>query len=175
MPWRSQIRMIRWVRAAVRSCARPGSAGEIHSSRPAGSVTTCTFTPLASVFLGEVGPAAADTVALREGAVEQYVVGVGFAKEPGCRVGEQVDDGCHAGVGGVDGNAEAGRELGEGVVPPQVQADEGTLVRSNRLTRLPDWVVDMPALEKLDVRWNACEPSPSLLTELERRGCVVLL
>jgi hypothetical protein len=25
MPWRSQIRMIRWVRAAVRSWARPGS------------------------------------------------------------------------------------------------------------------------------------------------------
>nr|WP_275409319.1 leucine-rich repeat domain-containing protein [Streptomyces sp. SID12501] len=48
-------------------------------------------------------------------------------------------------------------------------------VRSNRLTRLPDWVVEMTALEKLDVRWNACEPSPSLLTELERRGCVVLL
>jgi Leucine-rich repeat (LRR) protein len=47
-------------------------------------------------------------------------------------------------------------------------------VRSNRLTRLPDWVVDMPALEKLDVRWNTCEPSRSMLTELERLGCVVL-
>ncbi len=42
-PWRTQtrmIRIIRWVRAAVRSCARPGSTGEIDSSRPAGSVTT---------------------------------------------------------------------------------------------------------------------------------------
>ncbi|MBB4987552.1 hypothetical protein GGE06_008525 [Streptomyces sp. SFB5A] len=33
----------------------------------------------------------------------------------------------------------------------------------------------MPVLEKLDLRWNTCEPSPPLLTELERRGCVVLL
>ncbi|WP_443045992.1 hypothetical protein [Streptomyces sp. GQFP] len=48
-------------------------------------------------------------------------------------------------------------------------------MRSNRLTRLPDWVVEMPALEKLDPRWNPCEPSPSLLNQLERRGCVVLL
>ncbi len=44
-PWRSQIRMMRWARAAVRSWVRPGSAGEIHSSLPAGSATTCTFTP----------------------------------------------------------------------------------------------------------------------------------
>jgi hypothetical protein len=48
-------------------------------------------------------------------------------------------------------------------------------VRSNRLTRLPDWVVDLPALEKPDLRWNACEPSPALLNKLELRGCVVLL
>jgi hypothetical protein len=45
MPCRSQIRMIQWVRAAVRSWARPGRVGESYSSRPAGSVTTCTFTP----------------------------------------------------------------------------------------------------------------------------------
>jgi hypothetical protein len=33
-------------------------------------------------------------------------------------------------VSGADGNAEAGRELGEGVVAAQVhQADQGTLVR----------------------------------------------
>lgn len=32
------------VRAAVRSWARPGSTGEIHSGRPAVSVATCTFT-----------------------------------------------------------------------------------------------------------------------------------
>ncbi|WP_443072487.1 hypothetical protein [Streptomyces sp. NBC_01485] len=48
-------------------------------------------------------------------------------------------------------------------------------MRSNRLTWLPDWIVDMPSLEKLDLRWNVCEPSLSLRTELERRGCVVLL
>jgi hypothetical protein len=33
-------------------------------------------------------------------------------------------------VGGADGDAEPGSELGEGVVPAQVhQADQGTLVR----------------------------------------------
>lgn len=31
-PWRSRIRMIRWVRAAVRSWVRPDRAGESHSS-----------------------------------------------------------------------------------------------------------------------------------------------
>lgn len=80
--------------------------------------------------------------------------------------GTVVHRGCHRAQ-------TAARELPETLagLPRLRQLD----VRSNRLTRLPDWVVDMPALEKLDVRWNACEPSPSLLTELERRGCVVLL
>jgi hypothetical protein len=36
-------------------------------------------------------------------------------------------------------------------------------------------VPTIPSLEKLDLRWNACEPSAALLGELERRGCVVLL
>ncbi|WP_371797442.1 hypothetical protein [Streptomyces sp. NBC_01718] len=47
-------------------------------------------------------------------------------------------------------------------------------VRRNRLTQLSGWVVYVPALEKLDLRWNTCEHSPSLLTELELRGCVDL-
>jgi Leucine-rich repeat (LRR) protein len=48
-------------------------------------------------------------------------------------------------------------------------------LRGNRLVELPHRVLEMPALEKLDLRWNACEPPASLLAELERRGCVVLL
>ncbi|ANS67084.1 protein lap4 (protein scribble) (protein smell-impaired) [Streptomyces lincolnensis] len=48
-------------------------------------------------------------------------------------------------------------------------------VRGNRLTRLPEWLLDLPALEKLDLRWNPCARATPLLTELERRGCVVLL
>lgn len=48
-------------------------------------------------------------------------------------------------------------------------------LRSNRIVQLPGWVVRMPALEKLDLRWNPCLPSPQLLSELEQRGCVVLL
>ncbi|WP_405992339.1 hypothetical protein [Streptomyces sp. NBC_00986] len=47
-------------------------------------------------------------------------------------------------------------------------------LRSNRLTLLPDWVPAMPSLEELDLRWNDCDPPPALLTELERRGVVVL-
>lgn len=61
------------------------------------------------------------------------VVGTGFAEDAqqtGGAAGEQVDDGRGVGMGGADGNTEAGRELGEGVVPPQIhQADQGTLVR----------------------------------------------
>ncbi|OIK28464.1 hypothetical protein VT52_007430 [Streptomyces malaysiense] len=45
MPWRSQIRMIRWMRGAVRSWVRPGRAGEVHGRFPSGSVAACTFTP----------------------------------------------------------------------------------------------------------------------------------
>ncbi len=48
-------------------------------------------------------------------------------------------------------------------------------LRSNRIAQLPDWVARMPALEKLDLRWNTCMPSHHVLTELEERGCVVLL
>nr|WSY57885.1 hypothetical protein OG999_28425 [Streptomyces sp. NBC_00886] len=62
---------------------------------------------------------------------------------------------------------------------PQELADLPRLrqldVRSNRLTLVPDWVLGMPSLEKLDRRWNECAPSAALLTESERRGCVVLL
>ena len=35
--------------------------------------------------------------------------------------------------------------------------------------------VELPALEKLDLRWNDCPRDSPLTTELERRGCVVLL
>ncbi|MEU0838030.1 hypothetical protein ABZ370_00960 [Streptomyces sp. NPDC005962] len=38
-----------------------------------------------------------------------------------------------------------------------------------------DGGVDMPALEKLYLRWNACESSRALLTELGRRGRVILM
>lgn len=37
--------VILWVGTTVKSWARPGGAGKIHSSCPAGLVTTCTFTP----------------------------------------------------------------------------------------------------------------------------------
>ncbi|MFD0374605.1 hypothetical protein [Streptomyces sp. NPDC127112] len=47
-------------------------------------------------------------------------------------------------------------------------------LRSNRLGQLPDWLALMSSLEKLDLRWNEIDPSLPLLSELERRGCVVL-
>ncbi len=78
-PWPSRMRMMRWVRAAVRSCNRPGSAGESHSSRPSGSVTTCAFTPCPAVLVGVVGPSVTDPVAPGERAVQQNEVGVVFA------------------------------------------------------------------------------------------------
>lgn len=46
-PWHRPDRrcITQWVRAAVRSRARPDRADEIHSSQLWGSVATCTFTP----------------------------------------------------------------------------------------------------------------------------------
>ncbi|WP_422125579.1 hypothetical protein [Streptomyces caatingaensis] len=39
---------------------------------------------------------------------------------------------------------------------------------------MPGWLAGLPALEKLDLRWNAVEPAPRLLDALAARGCVVL-
>ena len=47
--------------------------------------------------------------------------------------------------------------------------------RGNPLTSLPSSMMALPRLEKLDLRWEACIPPRSLLNELKRRGCVVLL
>lgn len=71
----------------------------------------------------------------------QDVVGIGFAQgaqQAGCPIGEQVDDGRGVGGSGVDGNAEAGRELGKGVVPTQIhQTDERTLVQREHAAAVP--------------------------------------
>lgn len=50
VPWRSQIRSIWRVRAAVRSWVRPGSAGDSQRIFPLGSVATCAFTPCSVCF-----------------------------------------------------------------------------------------------------------------------------
>jgi hypothetical protein len=97
MPGRSQVRMIRITRCAGRGqVVRPGSEGEIHSSRPSGSVVTnCTFTPcLSAVLGGEVGPAVAYPVALSERAVEQNVVRIGLTQhleQARCMFRQQAD------------------------------------------------------------------------------------
>ena len=44
-------------------------------------------------------------------------------------------------------------------------------LRANRLTAVPDWIVELPRLEKLDLRWNEVYDVPAGLLE---RGCVVL-
>lgn len=83
--------------------------------------------------MGEVCLAVADPVSLREGAVQQHVVRVGFAhgaQQAGCILGEQVDEGCRVGVGRADGDAKSSGELADGVAPAQVrQADRSALVR----------------------------------------------
>ncbi|MEU9062214.1 DUF6529 family protein [Streptomyces sp. NPDC048430] len=76
-PRRSQIQMERWVPTAVRWRVRPGSAGEIHSSSPAGR---------------EVGPAAADTVGVGAGATAGGVVVSGANGVCRCR-GEFLGEG----------------------------------------------------------------------------------
>jgi hypothetical protein len=47
-------------------------------------------------------------------------------------------------------------------------------LRNNVLTALPDGLLGLPALEKLDLRWNKRLTMPVWLLDLERRGCVVL-
>ncbi|MFG2909814.1 GNAT family N-acetyltransferase [Kitasatospora sp. NPDC048286] len=50
-------------------------------------------------------------------------------------------------------------------------------LRGNRIADLPDWLADpgaLPALEKLDLRWNDARPSARLVAELAARGCVTL-
>ena len=102
-PWRSQIRMIRWVRAAVRSWVRPGNAGESHSSRPSGIGDYLHVHAMPAVLVGVVGLSVADPVAFGERAVKQDEVRIGLAQDlqqTRRAVGEQVDDGAGVGVSG---------------------------------------------------------------------------
>jgi hypothetical protein len=39
---------------------------------------------------------------------------------------------------------------------------------------LPDEIGDLPALEKLDLRWNRFLDPPPAAERLRKRGCVVL-
>ena len=47
-------------------------------------------------------------------------------------------------------------------------------LRANALTTLPDTIGDLPRLQKLDLRWTHVDGTPSCVTRLEQRGCVVL-
>ncbi|GFH67466.1 hypothetical protein Srut_39800 [Streptomyces rutgersensis] len=78
---------------------------------------------VAPVFVGVVGPAVADPVALGEGAVEQDEVGIVLAQrlqQTRCTGGEQVDDPAGAGVGGGLADPEPGGDLCERGVFAQV-------------------------------------------------------
>jgi len=75
---------------------------------------------VAAVFLGEVGPAVTDPVALGERSVEQDVIGFRLPQNPqqsGCPAGQMADDGGDVGVGSADGYAETGGDLRERIVP----------------------------------------------------------
>jgi hypothetical protein len=46
-------------------------------------------------------------------------------------------------------------------------------LRANRLAgRLPDWIAELPRLEKLDLRWNSFDDPPVASVPA---GCVVLV
>ncbi|GAA1339037.1 hypothetical protein GCM10009647_082210 [Streptomyces sanglieri] len=71
------------------------------------------------VLVGVVGPSVAGPVALRAGAVEQYVVRIALAQDfeqARSPVGEESDHAGCVGVGGADRDPEAGGYLREGVV-----------------------------------------------------------
>lgn len=88
---------------------------------------------VAAVLGGAFGAAAADAVALGEGAVQKDELGIVLAQrlqQARGPVGEQARDGGDLGVGDADGYPEAGRDPGEGVVAVQVhQRDECATVR----------------------------------------------
>lgn len=88
--------------------------------------------PVSAVLGRVVRAAIPDALALGEGAVQQDEVRIGLPQdfEQARRaVREQVDDRGGVGVCGADGDTEARRDLGEGVVPAQVhQSDQGTPV-----------------------------------------------
>ncbi|MGW0534074.1 hypothetical protein [Streptomyces sp. NPDC003032] len=42
------------------------------------------------------------------------------------------------------------------------------------MRHLPDWLSELPSLEKLDLRWNDTHVHEDLLRTLEGKGCVVL-
>ena len=46
-------------------------------------------------------------------------------------------------------------------------------LRSNALTSLPGNLAELPALDRLDLRWNRIVPRPDWLQALEARGCTV--
>jgi hypothetical protein len=80
--------------------------------------------------LGRVVRAAVpDPVALGEGSVERDEVRIALPQDlerARCAVREQAVDRGDAGLGGAEGNAEAGRDLVEGVLPAQVRDREPT-------------------------------------------------
>jgi Leucine-rich repeat (LRR) protein len=48
-------------------------------------------------------------------------------------------------------------------------------LRGNPFTELPDWIVEWPNLQKLDLRWVKLSSIPAAVGVLEDRGCRVLL
>jgi Leucine-rich repeat (LRR) protein len=47
-------------------------------------------------------------------------------------------------------------------------------LRNNLFNELPESICELPALEKLDLRWNKNLNFPSWLKHLENKGCIVL-
>lgn len=48
-------------------------------------------------------------------------------------------------------------------------------LRSNGLAALPEWLAELPALERLDLRWNRLSDMQVVADRLAARGCRVLL
>ena len=46
---------------------------------------------------------------------------------------------------------------------------------ANLFTELPDWIVEWPNLQKLELRWLKPSSVPAAVGALEERGCRVLL
>ena len=43
------------------------------------------------------------------------------------------------------------------------------------IVALPDWLAELPVLQRLDLRWNGFVDPPAVVERLRQRGCVVWL
>jgi hypothetical protein len=68
----------------------------------------------------------------------------------------------------------AARQAWRGRLPEDLRRRRIDL-RENAITSVPDVLAELPALDRLDLRWNGFLDPPAVVERLRARGCVVWL